>query len=75
MARSDYFNKVWAEHFPKLKIKMRGDFMLCETCTRLKGLLHGEPGQRAVQDKNAARGYQLEYGSHVKVGRSLMRTI
>lgn len=62
-----YFNKVWAAHLPKVKIKVRGDFMLCETCTRLKGLLHGEPGQRPVQDKAARQRYQSEYDQHIKV--------
>ncbi|CAN0359752.1 unnamed protein product [Ectocarpus sp. 12 AP-2014] len=40
--------------------------MLCETCTRLKGLLHGEPGQRPVQDKAARQRYQSEYDQHIK---------
>lgn len=74
-ATSDYFNKVWAQRFPHLRIKARGDFMLCDTCTRLKGLLHGEPGQRAVQDGDAARRYKLEYDAHVKVGAHISRRL
>lgn len=67
LASSRYFNKVWPDAFPTLRLKVRGDFMACGKCVTLNELQNGGPGQRAVQDKNALEAIKAEYDSHVKV--------
>lgn len=52
-----YFSKVWRRHFPTLKVKPRGDFMMCTVSTRLKEHLHGAPGQRRTLDMARADQY------------------
>ncbi|CAN0323715.1 unnamed protein product [Pylaiella littoralis] len=66
LAGSDYFNKVWKERFPKLKIKTRGDFMVCGTCTRLKDVLHGQAGVRGAQGDDRVVGVKEKYKAHLK---------
>lgn len=49
VCKPDYFFKVWAESFPRLRLKPKGDFMHCSICTLLKERLHGTPGAKSNQ--------------------------
>lgn len=63
-----YFNKVWRCYFPELKLKPNGDFMLCQKCTLLKELVHGQAGSRGIQNQAEKDEYMREYEAHVEVG-------
>lgn len=63
----DYFYKVGAEHFPYLKLRPHGDFMLCEICTLLKSSIHGQIGSRAIQDEAHTKVHKQTYDAHIEV--------
>ena len=71
LCSSDYFNKVWKQHYPRLKLKPCGDFMLCQTCTLLKEKLHGQAGSRGTQNQAERERCTREYEAHVKVSPQL----
>lgn len=71
LASSDYFNKVWKERFPSLKMKTRGDFMVCGICTQLKDTLHGQAGVRSSHSHDRVDDVKAKYTAHLQVVRVL----
>ncbi|CAB1104041.1 unnamed protein product [Ectocarpus sp. CCAP 1310/34] len=45
-----YFNQIWREERPLIKLARFGDFMKCSDCTEINEKLHGAPGIRPIQD-------------------------
>ena len=62
-----YFNQVWAEVHPNVKLKSGGDFMKCDVCTRINETLHGTRGVQATRDTQLRAKVEQEAAEHRKV--------
>lgn len=66
-ASLSYFNSVWREERPLLKVTSRGVFMACDVCTDINEGLHGTPGIQATRNSEERARLKKRQEEHHRV--------